>query len=128
MGSMSSEGETRMTFDYKLFKGVSVKLHDVEKAEEKAIKLASTPAIKNMWPVEVYSVPKTKVLWTGTPETDGAGALQKRANSSDTFSPHVMTQVDKLRAKGYTGKGIKIAVIDTGVSHGYPNAGVYAWV
>jgi hypothetical protein len=27
-----------------------------------------------------------------------------------------MTQVDKLRAEGYTGKGIKIAVIDTGVS------------
>lgn len=34
----------------------------------------------------------------------------------DTFTPHVMTQVDMLRADGITGKGVKIAVIDTGVS------------
>lgn len=38
------------------------------------------------------------------------------AYANNTFSPHVMVQADKLHAKGITGKGIKIAVIDTGVS------------
>lgn len=117
MGAMGAEGETRMKLDYKLFKGVSVQLHDVENADKKAAKMAAMPAIKNMWPVEVFDIPTPKVQWTGSPAPDSeTSSLQKRANTTDTFSPHVMTQVDKLRAKGITGKGIKIAVIDTGVS------------
>ena len=34
-----------------------------------------------------------------------------------------MTQIDKLRAKGLTGKGIKIAVIDTGIDYRHPALG-----
>ncbi|ODA83431.1 hypothetical protein RJ55_01945 [Drechmeria coniospora] len=34
-----------------------------------------------------------------------------------------MTQIDKLHAKGYTGKGIKIAMIDTGVDFTHPDLG-----
>lgn len=48
-----------------------------------------------------------------------SGPLEKRAvniSVADTFTPHVMTQVDLLRADGITGKGVKIAVVDTGVS------------
>jgi subtilisin family serine protease len=34
-----------------------------------------------------------------------------------------MTQVDKLHAKGITGKGIKVAIIDTGVDYRHPALG-----
>lgn len=113
---IETEGSTRLKLDYKLFKGVSVQLKDVEKAEIKAAKIAKLPVVRNMWPVEVYSIPDTTFKSVGVPGGK-AEVLQKRDNdTADTFSPHVMTQVDKLRAKGITGKGIKVAVIDTGVS------------
>jgi subtilisin family serine protease len=41
----------------------------------------------------------------------------------NTFSPHVMTGVDKLHAEGLNGNGIKIAVIDTGVDYTHPALG-----
>jgi subtilisin family serine protease len=49
---------------------------------------------------------------------DVQGTLRKRQCTNSTIGngPHVMTQVDRLHAKGITGKGVKIAVIDSGVS------------
>lgn len=114
-----------MKLDYELFKGVSVQLHDVDKAHEKAAKLADTPAVKAVYPVQLFNMPKPKVEWIAQDGTKAPGGLlSSRADDAvDTFSPHVMTQVDKLRAKGITGKGVKIAVVDTGVSEriqGFP--------
>jgi len=34
-----------------------------------------------------------------------------------------MTGVDKLHAQGFTGKGIKIAVLDTGIDYTHPTLG-----
>lgn len=105
-----------MVLDYKLFMGVSVQLKDVENAETKASEIASLSAVKNVWPVERYGIPEDELKWAGNP-TRGNGLLSKRANeTATTHAPHVMTQVDKLRAKGITGKGVKVAVIDSGVS------------
>jgi hypothetical protein len=42
--------------------------------------------------------------------------LSKRQQGSDTFSTHLMTQVNRFKDKAITGKGIKIGIIDTGVS------------
>lgn len=39
------------------------------------------------------------------------------------FAPHRMTQVDKLRAENVTGKGIRIALVDTGVDYTHPALG-----
>lgn len=36
------------------------------------------------------------------------------------YSVHGMTGVDKLHAEGIYGKGVKIAVIDTGVDYNHP--------
>lgn len=41
----------------------------------------------------------------------------------DTFSPHVMTGVDKLRAEGFLGDGIKVAIVDTGIDYNHPALG-----
>lgn len=112
-----------MKLDYSLFKGVSIQFKDIPTAEEQASKLSSLSSVKQVWPNRVYYLPKDEVVWTGT--AGGPDFIQnvKRQNGNDTFTPHVMTQVDKLRAKGVTGDGIKIGVIDTGVCSISNNAG-----
>jgi subtilisin family serine protease len=104
-----------MDLDYKLFKGASIQFKDLDKAEDKAAQVATLSAVKNMWPVKLYSVPRPTVHSVGDAAVDGLSRRQQAAGN-DSFTPHVMTQVDQLRAEGITGKGIKIAVIDTGVS------------
>lgn len=55
--------------------------------------------------------------------TDGVQASAeavKAAFRSETFAPHVMTQVDLLHKQGYYGQGIKIAVIDSGIDYTHP--------
>lgn len=103
-----------MTLNYKLFKGVSVQMHDVQNAEEKASILAGHPAVKAVWPVTVYPGPKPAAVSVNKGLV--AKSSSAAASKVDNFTPHVMTQVNKLRAKGFDGKGIKIAIVDTGVS------------
>ncbi|KND86555.1 Minor extracellular protease vpr, partial [Tolypocladium ophioglossoides CBS 100239] len=124
--AVQKEGTTRMTLDYELFKGVSVQLHDVEGADARVAQMAQLPAVKNVWPLQLYSMPNPRVEWIGTnPERHSGGSSRRRAAnaSADVFSPHVMTQVDRLRAEGVTGRGIKIAVIDTGIDYKHPALG-----
>ncbi|KAI2613328.1 subtilisin-like protein [Hypoxylon sp. NC1633] len=120
---IGSKAATRMNLDYKLFKGVSIQFHDLKTAEEEAAKLNSLSSVKQVWPNRVYSLPKDEVVWTG--QTGGVNYIKnvKRQLGNDTFIPHVMTQVDKLRAKGITGKGIKIGIIDSGVDYTHPALG-----
>jgi subtilisin family serine protease len=116
---VEAEADTRMTMDYQLFHGVSIHFKDVANAEEKAAKVNALPAVKAIYPVKTYSIPKPEVVWTAAKGRDYID-LRRRQEGNDTFSTHVMTQVDKLRGEGFTGKGIKIAVIDSGVS-------LFAW-
>jgi hypothetical protein len=106
-----------MKLDYELFKGVSVQLHDIDKAHEKAAALAETPAVKAVFPVQLFPMPSPKIEWVAQPNGKGPNRLlsSRDDNNTDIYSPHVMTQIDKLRAKGITGKGVKVAVIDTGL-------------
>lgn len=39
------------------------------------------------------------------------------------MSSQVISGIDKLQAQGYTGKGIKVAVIDSGVDYNLPALG-----
>lgn len=105
-----------MQLDYKLFKGVSVQLHDVENSDKIAQKIAELPAVKNMIPIKAYGFETpTSVEIVGN--SASKGPLSARDEAKDTFEPHIMTQVDKLHAKGIKGlKKTKVAVIDTGVS------------
>ncbi|KAK0388929.1 hypothetical protein NLU13_2506 [Sarocladium strictum] len=124
---VQNHGTVRMELNYKLFKGVSVVLNDVEKADETVMKIAeANPAVKNVWPLQTYSIPKPKVEWIGKPNFQSSD-LKKRQDGSngtvESFAPHVMTQIDKLHEKGVKGKGIKIAVIDTGIDYTHPALG-----
>lgn len=116
LDTVRKNGDVRMHLDFELFRGVSVQLHDLEKANKLVDELAALPSIKRWWPVTLHNVPDAQVHWAGNPDREKI--LQARDNSTLTnnFSPHFMTQIDKLHAKGYTGKGVHVAVIDTGVS------------
>lgn len=120
---VSSKANTRMNLDYKLFRGASIQFHDLATAEEEAIKLDSLPSVKQVWPNRVYSLPKDEVIWTGRSGGENYIKNVKRQLGNDTFTPHVMTQVDKLRAQGVTGKGVKIGIIDSGVDYTHPALG-----
>ncbi|KAJ2974857.1 hypothetical protein NUW58_g8524 [Xylaria curta] len=111
-------------FDSSIFKGVSIQFHDTESAEAEAAALVDLASVKRVWPNRIYDLPKDEVLWTGkSKDASIADSIVKRQSSNDTFTPHLMTQVDKLRAKGVIGKGIKIAVIDTGIDYTHPALG-----
>lgn len=76
--------------------------------------------VRSIRTLKEYHRPDDKVMWTGN---SGRAYQKSRKRDSqdggrdhDAFTPHLMTQVDMLREAGYTGKGFKIAVIDTGVS------------
>ncbi|KAF7357681.1 Minor extracellular protease vpr [Mycena venus] len=45
------------------------------------------------------------------------------AGLPDSESTHITTGVDKLHAKGITGKGIKIGILDTGIDYTHPALG-----
>lgn len=111
--------DTVMEFDYKLFKGASIQFKDHKTAEQQVARLKALGSVKNVWPKQVYTLPRDELQWAGREGLGSeSGGIAKRVqrNETTTDSPHIMTQVDKLRAKGITGQGIKIAVIDTGVS------------
>lgn len=110
-----------MEFNYELFKGVSIQLNESDTAEDRAAQLASLPAVKSIWPVRLYERPT--LIDAVAPGNSSENRVVERAlhkrqpnGTSDGNAPHVMTQVDRLHAEGITGKGVKIAVIDSGVS------------
>lgn len=119
-----------MEFDFELFQGISIQLDESGTPDQRAAQLASLPAVKSIWPVRLWDRPEPDVRRHGNSTHAAAavqGALRKRQNTNSTLGngPHVMTQVDRLHAKGITGKGVKIAVIDSGVSrHLVPDVSV----
>lgn len=118
LSSVRHIATTRLKLDYQLFKGASLRFHDIDRAQEQADVLASTPAVKRIWPVSVYDIPSYTVLWNAGEDAtaEGKSVPTKRQEPADTFSPHVMTQVNRLRDEGFVGDGVKIAVVDSGVS------------
>ncbi|KAG5987990.1 hypothetical protein E4U52_006998 [Claviceps spartinae] len=117
--SMAGDRTARMKLEFELFNGLSFQLHDLKIAKQKVAKYAAMPAVKAVHPVIVYDMPNPKIEWIAPNGStfEQSGLASRAEGGPDTFSTHVMTQVDKLRAKGITGKGIKVAVVDTGVTH-----------
>ena len=122
-----------MDLDYELFRGVSIQLNDVNTAEEKAAKLAALPAVKDIWPIRIIPRPNPTTQWVATDGVSalsklnqGSGSLNSRGAPGEAISIHKMCQIDKLREKGITGRGVKIAVVDTGVSTSDPRL-AHSW-
>ncbi|KAI9164207.1 Minor extracellular protease vpr [Paramyrothecium foliicola] len=113
---------TRMTMNYTLYKGVSIQLHDLTTADESVARIAAMPSVKAIHPVRTYYLPPLQVIST-VPQGRRHVDLMKRQETSDTFSTHQMTQIDMLHKRGISGRGIKIAVVDSGIDYMHPALG-----
>ncbi|KAG6175299.1 hypothetical protein E4U27_006274 [Claviceps purpurea] len=123
--SMAGDGKTRMKLEFELFNGFSFQLNDLKTAKDKIAKYAAMPAVKAVHPVILYDMPNPKIEWIAQKGSTfrHSGLASRAEGEPDKFPPHVMTQVDKLRAKGITGKGIRVAVVDTGIDYLHPALG-----
>jgi subtilisin family serine protease len=113
VNSLDGKASLRKDLRFKLFKGASIQFKDTKNADKMAAKVAEMPKVKSVYPVRRYPVPHHVVHSKGNAVEE---VLSKRQEGNDTFTTHLMTQVNKFKDAGITGKGIKIAVIDTGVS------------
>ncbi|KAI2487821.1 peptidase [Pyrenophora tritici-repentis] len=108
----------RMDLSFRLFKGCSFQVtgssanSTVSDSRSFLSKLQAVPQIGKVWPSEI-------IRRSPRPEDVTASAqntrVKRQTQQEDTFSPHVMTQVDKLHNEGITGKGFRISVVDSGV-------------
>lgn len=119
----------------KIFNGASFKILDAAGHNDTALLglLTATPAVRKVWPVRkmTLNVPKTEDPAKQTTPAHAPG-LQKRQDTpldvdkslpGDHFMPHLMTQIDRLHAMSITGKGFKIAMMDSGVDYTHPALG-----
>ncbi|CAG8118329.1 unnamed protein product [Penicillium olsonii] len=115
-----------LSFD--LFHGGSFTLLDDENEAAIVKQISSLSGVKNVSPVREMHHPQREAssVAHGAPvRRDLSHGLQRRGPSAhgDNDYPHIMTGVDKLRREGYTGSGIRVAVVDSGVDYKHPALG-----
>ncbi|OTB18600.1 hypothetical protein K445DRAFT_346337 [Daldinia sp. EC12] len=113
-----------MDLKFELFQGVSFHFGgNTSTVEADTIKIASKPRVKNVWPVRRIEFPKPDTKLAGSNVTEFLRRVKRQEGPDGIFTPHLMTQVDKLLAEGYTGKGLRIGLVDTGVDYKHPALG-----
>ncbi|KAK6500002.1 hypothetical protein TWF481_010359 [Arthrobotrys musiformis] len=110
----------RMTLDQdtSIFNGVSFKLE--EDTPENRAKISSWREVVKLFPIQIYNsaAPMTEQV------VEDVGKIIKRSNwPVDSYPPHVQGGVDKVRAEGLDGQGIKVAIVDTGIDYTHPSLG-----
>lgn len=97
-----------LNFTSSIFHGASFDLTN-ETAATDLEEIKALPGVVNLWPVAtVYA----------SPQIESTGV----ANFSQ-WSPHVLTHVNEAHSLGYDGKGVIIAVVDSGIDYFHPSLG-----
>lgn len=132
---MDIQATPRHNMTYALFTGCSFDLDTTSSADlgPTISSIAEMPSIKHVWSNTKRAVENLSDQDTFHKRTDSAAGLnhdgrfpmhmQRRQAVNDTWSTHVMTQVDLLRAQGITGKGVKVGIVDSGVDFNHPALG-----
>ncbi|KAK6357671.1 hypothetical protein TWF718_001979 [Orbilia javanica] len=111
----------RMTLNQEtsIFNGVSFDLED--DTPENRAKINSWGEVVELSPVRLYDAAAPIAEHV---TRDVTRLISKRAGGPlDNYPPHIQGGVDRLHAEGLSGKGIKIAVIDTGIDYTHPSLG-----
>ncbi|KXJ87151.1 peptidase S8/S53 domain-containing protein, partial [Microdochium bolleyi] len=117
----------RLDLSFKLFQGASFVVDNVSDAQEIEVKILAHPKVKKVWPVRRVAGPDPKISSNG--QNDITRALNsrsdqvKRAIGDIKYDIHTMTQIDRLHAAGFTGKGVKIGIVDSGIDYMHPDLG-----
>ncbi|KAK3295212.1 peptidase S8/S53 domain-containing protein [Chaetomium fimeti] len=122
VSNLGGKASLRKDLRFKLFKGASIQFKDTKNADRMIAKVATMPKIKGVYPVRRYPVPHHVVHSTGSDAVEAVLA-KRQEEGNDTFTTHLMTQVNKFRDSGVTGKGVKIGIIDTGTDYLHPALG-----
>ncbi|EGR46959.1 uncharacterized protein TRIREDRAFT_109276 [Trichoderma reesei QM6a] len=102
--------------DTDIFYGVSVSFDSpVDLAT-----LRTSAGVKNAWSVAVVPRPELRGLWG---VNKGGTKLPDYRGSSDVNRPLDMGNVQKLHDKGIKGKGVQVALIDSGIDYTHPALG-----
>ncbi|KAH7107236.1 subtilisin-like protein [Auriculariales sp. MPI-PUGE-AT-0066] len=107
---VAGDFRTRAKYNHKLFTGIAVQLTN----PDELVDLASLPGVIKVHRLGLHDLPKP---------------VEKRVLKADEASPvlgesvHIMTGVSALHAAGIKGKGIQVAILDTGVDFNHPNLG-----
>jgi subtilisin family serine protease len=124
LSSSNIAAQPRVDLNYELFKGASFRLDAKDDTQDTVDTIQSFQAVKKIWPVRLYSNPATVI---GTLDNlgniPGAPTANQKRSVSDSFSTHVMGGVDKLHDQGFTGEGLFIGIVDTGVDYKHPALG-----
>ncbi|KYK58956.1 subtilisin-like serine protease PR1C [Drechmeria coniospora] len=127
LGDIQAVATMRMWLDYTLFKGVSFLLHSVMNESSAMEKVLANPGIDTCSQIYLHDAPRPMIEQDELINSAKRSVVRRDAvaanETEDNYSPHVMTQVNKLRAAGFTGKGVKIAIIDTGIDYMHPALG-----
>ncbi|KAL9949771.1 hypothetical protein D7B24_006427 [Verticillium nonalfalfae] len=122
------EVKPSMDLKFRLFNGVSFRVESPDSVGADALtaQIAAKGAVKALWPVRGIRFPQFDPANAG-PHNLSASTQQQHQRRAlgdgDVYTPHLMTQVDKLRAEGFTGKGLHIGVVDTGIDYRHPALG-----
>lgn len=112
-----------MDLSYSLFKGASFQIDDVENEKSTLDTIASLKNVKGITPNYIYTLPDEEISAVGNGVAPQDTSSQRLRADKRPYAPHVMTGVDKLHKAGYTGKGIKVAIVDGGVDYKHPDLG-----
>ncbi|EGX93531.1 subtilisin, putative [Cordyceps militaris CM01] len=116
-------GTIRHNYTTDTFLGLSAELGSDEKFDDFSADMKTRSGIKNMWPIATVTLPEEattemeEVKESLDRRVRGSRGMKARAPETKAPWNHLMTQVDKLHAEGYSGKGIKIGIVDTGVNY-----------
>lgn len=101
----------RLNISSSVFIGASFHLSNSEELSS----ISVHPAVSNIWPVSVYPRPSPRI--DSVINVSNSRINAERFTSRDTYTPHTMTGVNKLHNQGFNGKGVIIAIIDTGIDY-----------
>ena len=117
MSRSDLRAQRRLDLAFPLFNGASFRIDERHNEKEAVEKIDSMRIVKKIWPMQMYH--PQRAISSPLPKM----RRQSASNSTDTFSTHVMTGVDKLHAEGLSGKGKFIAIVDSGIDYNHPALG-----
>ncbi|ODA80923.1 hypothetical protein RJ55_03883 [Drechmeria coniospora] len=115
-------GRVRLNITSGIMNACSVQIFDTKQSDKIAENIANL-----FTTIKTYSqVCRYRSLVPKAPSPGSNNDVRKRGLADGGvggFPPHVMTQINKLHEQGFTGKGIIIAVIDSGIDYMHPALG-----